>query len=232
MPFRKLSNYEDWNGFYHIPVNKESYYHVKASGDMFLVWNEPDLGIMAECPAKMTSDVKALASTVNMAKKHFSSNGQGGGKFVINEFGHVIVPYKPDDYHGYLPKKIGNWNGIIEFEGPYGLFSLKPKTLKTGDDWTLPYIGIKYQLHWSNSIYFYHRVADFNVVVRSPKKDISLINKLREIRTGRKGASFIVNNYGAVITKVEENGIWKRKFIGSINYNEWFDETQVSNPDF
>lgn len=219
----------DWAGFYYVPANKESRYYVNNKDELFFRWE--DDSSYYECPALMTVEVQRLAKAVNNAKAQYSNRRRKGGKFVINEYGDIIVPYKPSSFDNYAPKLVGHWAGEISFESPNDdeMLSLNPDRYKHGDTWELPYLGSKYNLAARNYVYMQFRHNAGVSCIKPASMPQTLIKKIRLLKP-EGGISFIVNTHGVVITKVQQGRSWIAKYVGTIDYNQWFTRDQLRNP--
>lgn len=205
-----------WKGRYRRPVGNEPTYHVSTRGEVNLIWF--DEGFRAKCPVIVSVAVKQMADAVNAIKR--AKAGQGGGGFVINEFGQVISPIA-ESRDRYL---VGECNGILYFKNSMNnneRTSLNDSGLKLGDEWKKPYIGISYNLNQYDQICFRKEDEDGCTEIYPSKQDTDLIKKLRKVREDGY-IRFIVNQYGVVLTKKEINGTWKGIYVGQINYDKWF----------
>jgi len=209
---------EEWKGFYRIPVGKVSKFHAKADGSLIFEWR--DGGFHFECEAEEDSGVDKLITAVNDLK--ISKAGQPGGSFIINEFGHVIVPYFGQD--GEPPILIGKCDGEIFFENPWdddSLLSLDTP-LSCGDQWELPYIGIKFNLSNKDKIHFIKEDHAGQKKYYLGNNYDELVHNIRKIRPWG-GCSFIVNPHGHVIIKKKVGPIWKPYYVCQIDYSKWYD---------
>src|SRR6185295_131632 len=91
--------------------------------------------------------------------------------------------------------------------------------LRNGDKWTLPYVGVPYNLHRNGSVYFYKEDEDGGRSVHPPRQDPALVRAIRNIRPCGP-VRFIVNPAGLVLTRrpvgisaAEES--WQPVFVGS-----------------
>jgi len=167
----------------------------------------------------MTNELKHLAKCINQVKRQRA--GQPGGAFIINEFGQVICPIADASLDRYY---VGDCQGEIAFSGPDGnTFTLNDEAdLTPGEDWSLPYLGLPYNLSGDGEIYFQVKDGDDTERVRPPCQDEELIQAIRRIR-GWGGVRFLVNPHGIVLTKSEEGAFnWRPKYVGRINYDLWF----------
>ena len=161
-----------------------------------------------------------------MAKKRLG--GHGGGAFIINEFGQVIVPASDNSGRRVL---VGEIEGPFYLKNPFDENEIidlsNTDGLKCGDRWTQPYIGVQYNLSKRSKIYFYRKTNVGGNTEYPVTQDQQLIESLRKIR--RYGAArFIVNPFGIVLTKSPLNENWSPEeewhpvFVGQINDNYWF----------
>jgi len=191
-----------------------------------LIW-ETDDGI-ATCRAIDCVATIDLVDAVARAKR--SAGGEGGGSFLINEYGKVLVPASDGDGRRFLA---GRLEGTLLFENPFlpeepidlGLH----EPLENGDPWKLPYIGIPYHLHRRGNIYFYQNDESGGRSIFPPQQDSQLIRAIRNVRPYGP-VRFLVNPAGLVLTKIPSNihrrseDHWEPVFVGSINPNLWFKE--------
>lgn len=218
-----------WNGRYARIPGDASVFHLKfINGRMWpaIEWTtEEGTG---NCAALPSSAAEELAASVERAKRH--AGGSGGGSFVINEFGQVLVPASDGAGRRFLA---GQLDGRLYFENPFDpedSFDLGDYShLQTGDPWKLPYVGFPYNLNGRSQIYFYRLDDDGGQSVYPPRQDMSLIQAFRLIR--RTGAvRFIVNLAGVVLTKCPNNEHWSPEeswqpvFVGRINRTLWFEK--------
>jgi len=215
--FQLMNPPYEWYGRYRRPAGDESAYHVK-NGVINVFWR--DSGYNLECPViETTPDVRRLAEAVNAAKQ--AATGNRGGSFVINEFGQVICPVE-NSRDRFL---VGEARGDLYFKDPRNdsRLCLNKRGLNCGDLWPLPYMGIQYQLHRNNEIYFWYEDEDGGATEYPWKQDLELISNIRNIR--RDGpVRFLVNQYGIVLTKKEVGPKQWRTYVGRINYGCWFDK--------
>ena len=216
-----------WLGRYGRIPGEESVFHIKrVHGRMCItaIWKTGDY--VATCKACNCQGVSGLTQAIIKAKKRLG--GYGGGAFVINEFGQVIVPASDNSGRRVL---MGEIVGPFYLENPFDEDALidlsNTDGLKCGDRWTQPYIGTPYNLSKRSEIYFYRKTNEGGKAEYLPAQDQQLIKSLRSIR--RYGAvRFIVNPYGVVLTKRPPKGDWSQQeewqsvFVGYINYNYWF----------
>lgn len=216
-----------WFGRYARIPGEESVFHIKrVDGCMRItaIWKTGDY--IATCKACDSQDISSLTQAIIRAKKRLG--GYGGGAFVINEFGQVIVPASDNSGRRVL---VGEIDGPFYLENPFDECTLidisDTDGLKCGDRWIQSYIGIPYNLSKRSKIYFYNKTNEGGQVEYPPAQDQHLIKSLRKIR--RYGAvRFIVNPFGVVLTKRPPKGDWSQTeewqsvFVGHINHKYWF----------
>jgi hypothetical protein len=218
-----------WRGRYARVMGDASVFHLQYVGGRLwpiLLWSTDD-GVLA-CRAIASESVEDLAEAVAQAKRQ--GGGSGGGAFLINEFGQVIVPSSTANGKRFIAGRI---HEIPTFENP-----VAPKTpinlgkhdhLDTGDPWQLPYIGMPYNLHRNGTIYFYHEDEFGGRSTYPAQQDLELIDAIRTVRPFGP-VRLLVNPAGLVLTKVPVNGPsrpdpqWQPVFVGTINPNCWFEK--------
>jgi len=209
-----------------------SYWKVTVKDEILVEWNV-DNETKITLQTKKDAELQRLAVTINQAKRCFGS--YGGGAFLINEFGQVIVPSTNGDGRRILVGEIegnilllnpedGKWIDISDDSG-----------FKTGDKWPKPYLGNVYRLSKNDRVYYLDENEDEREVIYPPKQDLSLIEKLRTVRPDGR-ARFIVNPYGIVLTKVPvlswdsningDETSWLPVYVGRINYQKWFEKEE------
>ena len=210
-----------WYGRYsRIPGDKSVFHLTYFGGRMWpVIYWETDEGT-GTCAACQCDAAEQLADAVELAKRR--AGGRGGGSFIINEYGQVLVPASDGLGRRYLA---GRLTGRVLFENPFDPDDLidlgDDEHLQPGDPWKLPYVGFPFRLSKRNKIYAIRDDEDGRFVDFAPANDPVLIHSLRSIR-GRYGSvKFIVNYCGLVVTKAEEHD-WHPVFAGRINRNLWF----------
>ncbi len=163
-----------WTGRYRRIPGRSSSLHVRWDDKVDLIWQDGIDSIT--CPAEMTNELERLAEAVNAVKRRFT--GQPGGSFVVNEYGQVIAPVADGSWDRYY---IGDYTGRIVFTGPEGeRFTLAGDDApECGDDWSLPYIGIPYNLSWDNKIHFKMTEGIDTESLYPPRQDVNLIRAIR-----------------------------------------------------
>lgn len=207
-----------WLGRYKRPEGEESAYHVGVDHRIEVRWR--DGGDNLTCPVEVIPATTRLAQAVNAVKKQ--KTGQAGGAFVINEFGQVLCPLQ-NSRERFL---VGLAGGSLRFEDPDkdGVYRCigDDSDLVCGDEWTLPYIGMQYQLAAGGWIYYWREGKDRAGSEKPPRQDEALLERLRGIRP-HGAVRFIVNHHGIVLTKKPINrSTWQAVYVGRIDPKLWF----------
>jgi len=214
-----------WQGRYSRPWGETSTFKIKYTEEHGF-WPVVEWDISEGRSIYLACDcnsIEELIKAVNKVKIRIS--GKEGGAFVINEFGQVIVPTIWGNGERFL---VGEVEGLLLFEDLYGgeIIDLSDDAgLQTNDPWDKPYVGVQYNLRGDSNICYYDN--KLGSTEYPPEQDRDLIKKLRKVR--RYGAAtFIVNQYGLVLTKIpegeyqEDDDKWLSVYVGRINYNLWF----------
>lgn len=218
-----------WDGRYGRVVGDSSVFHLRHIGGHLwpvVVWQTDD-GV-ATCRAFACAATVGLVNAVARAKRQ--AGGEGGGSFLINEYGKVLVPASEGGGQRFLA---GRLNGTLLFENPFlpdvPIDLGNNELLENGDPWKLPYIGIPYHLHRAGHIYFYKQDESGGRSIYPPQQDYELIRAIRNVRPYGP-VRILVNPAGLVLTKVpsgihpQSEDCWQPVFVGSINPNLWFEE--------
>ena len=218
-----------WTGRYGRVMGDSAVFHLRYTrGRLWpvVLW-ETDSETVT-CCAEDSMTARELVATVARAKRH--GGGDGGGSFLINEYGKIIVPASDGDGRRFLAGRI---NGPLLFDNP-----LLPGTsidfgdagkCRNGDPWNLPYVGVPYHLHRNGRIYFYQYDDEGGHSVHPPKQDPDLIRAIRRLRPYGP-VRILVTPGGLVLTKVPSGAqtlseeSWLPVFVGRINFNFWFEE--------
>ena len=218
-----------WTGRYARVPGVSAAFHLRYHDDRLwpvIVWPRDDE--VAICPAIECAAVDELAMAVAEAKRF--AGGTGGGLFLINEFGQALVPSSDGDGTRLLA---GRLSGPLLFENPFApedpidLYS--ERDFRNGDRWTLPYVGMPYNLHHSGNIYFYHQDEHGGRSTYPPRQDEQLVRALCRVRTSGP-IRFLVTSGGLVLTKVppdtgwEPEQTWQPVFAGTIDRKLWFEK--------
>jgi hypothetical protein len=208
-----------WTGRYGRVMGDSAVFHLRyARGRLWpvVIW-ETDSEIVT-CHAADSMAARELVATVARAKRH--AGGDGGGSFLINEYGKIIVPASDGDGRRFLAGRI---NVPLLFDNP--LLSGTSIDLgdagncRNGDSWNLPYVGVPYHLHRNGRIYFYQYDDQGGHSVHPPKQDLELIRAIRHLRPYGP-VRILVTPGGLVLTKIssgmqtspEES--WQPVFVG------------------
>ena len=218
-----------WKGRYGRVMGDSSVFHLRyLDGRLWpvLLW-ETDTGV-ASCRAIDGTATGELVHAVAQAKRH--AGGEGGGSFLIDEYGKVLVPASNGDGRRFL---VGRLTGRLLFENPF--LPDKPidlgdqASLENGDAWRLPYVGIPYHLHRTGRIYFYQQDEQGGRSIYPPQQDSELIQAIRNVRPYGP-VRIVVTPGGLVLTKLPTDsrtpseGRWEPVFVGAINPKVWFEE--------
>jgi len=216
-----------WYGRYsRIPGDSSVFHLTYLGGRMWpVIYWETEEGT-ATCAACQCDAAAHLANAVERAKR--KSGGSGGGSFMINEYGQVLVPASDGSGRRYLA---GELQDQLLFENPFD--EDEPidlgccDYLQPGDPWKLPYVGFPFNLNRRSQIYYYCVDDEGGQSIYPRQQDRGLIHALRGIR--RTGAvRFIVNPCGVVLTKCPVEAQWTPEeswqpfYVGRININTWF----------
>lgn len=224
--FRRVAPRE-WSGRYARVPGEKCVMHLRSVAGRTAVavrWDRGDeTGWCATVDGSASRD---LAGAVLSAKQQLG--GGGGGSFVINEFRQVIVPASDGGGRRLL---VGEVVGSLRFHNPFEpdeVFDLAaPSSIKAGDPWDRPYVGMPYHLSKRNELYFWRVDEDGGRKELPVQQDTGLISAIRLIR--RFGAvRFLVNHEGIVLTKRPAAEAWQPEeqwepvFVGRIDFPRWF----------
>ncbi len=222
----------EWKGRYSRITGDNTVFHLKyINGRMWpaIFWEtEDERGMCAACECDAAGQ---LAAAVEAAKR--KAGGTGGGAFVINEYGQVLVPASDGSGRRYFA---GELSGRLLFENPFDdddpIDLGDDRNLQPGDPWKLPYVGFRYNLSGRSKIYYFHEGDEGGKSVYPRQQDRSLVQSFRSLR--RSGAvRFIVNPFGVVLTKCPVQDDWSPEeqwqpcYVGRVNLNMWFEKENV-----
>ena len=215
-----------WSGRYGRIPGDFGAFHLRYSGTRwspFVDWDHD--GERAACPMPSTDGAIALASAVKVGKRFLG--GKGGGSFLIDEYGRILVP---------APRRgdprvvvVGECSGPLEFVDSMsgsGTFDLADDDgLDAGAVWDRPYVGAQHQLSKSSELYFWHVTTDGSDKLLPTSQDPELIGSLRSLRPS--GAVRFVACYGGfVLTKIPvgewDSLRWEPRYVGRIDPERWF----------
>jgi len=214
-----------WLGRYLAIVGEKPRFHAR-NGGVNISWSDQWSAEQYDLSSELVSkDAGDLYERVVAAKTELGH--RGGGSFLINEYGRVLVPRtnRRDD----APVKVwcaGTWEGPLTFVNPWTdeRFDLYDDAgLKCGDHWHGPYIGMPHTLRGDDSIAI--KVGNASSIyadrwqLANGGGPDELVQALRRVR--RRGfARFISCVGGVVITK--EAQAWRPIYVGRFNLTGWF----------
>lgn len=218
-----------WGGRYARLLGDSGVFHLRYSdGHLWpiLLW-VTEAGVVT-CRAVQCAATTEMVVAITRIKRILG--GEGGGSFVINEYGKVLVPASNGSGQRFLAGRIV---GRLLFENPFS--PSKPidlgnrEMLENGDRWLLPYIGIPYHLHRESRIYFYQQDDSGGRSIYPSRQDLELVQAIRAVRP-HGAVRILVTPGGLVLTKkpsvartVSEDQ-WEPVFVGVINTRVWFEE--------
>lgn len=220
-----------WPGYYRRIPGDTTAFHVPSNEGgrvlPFVYWDRAEG--RGRCWMVESEAAYALADAVNAAKRELG--GSGGGSFLINEHGQVLVPAPGGGGDVLLAGEIA---GDLEFENPFlsgATFSLADDArLCVGDSWDRPYVGMWYNLAKYGQVYRMRMAASAQMKELPARQDSSLVRNLRSIRP-YGAVRFIVNPHGIVLTKAPPDGdaetlceeeSWTTAYAGRIDPTRWF----------
>jgi hypothetical protein len=173
-----------------------------------------------------TAAARELVHAVIQGKGHFGYGG--GGSFLINEYGQVLVPSPTGTCQQVL---VGEWTGPLEFHNPFdgGTFDITDdEGLEPGDAWDLPYVGVPHHLSKWDELYFWDELDQRKVC--PPEQDQELIRCLRRLRPSG-AVRFIVTPGAFVLTKVDvwervRSTRWEARYVGRLRSGLWFSKEE------
>lgn len=222
-----------WMGRYNRIPGEASVFHIRFSRVVGHFWPLALSRINGEILEYLFADCSATRTlTAHICRLQQRINGFPGGSFVINEYGQVLVP-DTNEYRSryYVGRLIGDWK-LRDPENLSRLVSLDADvTMRCGDVWARPYVGVPYRLSRSDRIYFVQRLPDGEKILYPRKQDLRLIALLRRLRKWGP-MSFIVNPFGVVLTKQADclssyEEVWTPVFVGRVDYSTWFEREEV-----
>ena len=213
-----------WTGPYGRIPGETTVFHVRMHPRKAQVWplvlqtQDADLG---SCWAMDGPEIHELTKAVLKAKRFLG--GGGGGEFLINEFGQVVVPSP-----GGTGRRAyaGRVEGRLRFENPFNpgeVVDLSDDSgLSVGDPWPVPYVGCQYNLAAGGWVYTTLETRDGTTYPRLQRDCTYLIQSLRQIRPFG-AARFIVNPCGLVATKRQDGAQWHPVYVGRLRVGGWFE---------
>ena len=213
-------NLKRYTGYSPTRVTKDAKYTVTAYGDVRLEYQESSRIRMM----LTTSDHPDLVEMVNAIKNEINP-GRDGGAFYINEFHHVLVP----DGQGGKCYYAGNYTRDLEFGDDQLLVTARaPASLRPGDDWPGPHVGIPYVLNAGATDIRFENLIDerrWETILltdfHDPVAVRLLTRRLADVK-GTSGGRFFINERGEFFAPVGVAGSWTYKYIGPIGDDVWF----------
>ncbi|GBD30579.1 hypothetical protein HRbin32_01687 [bacterium HR32] len=210
---------KEWGGFYKRIPGKDTAYHVR-SGTVFCLWERRRYWRLW-CAMVGSAAADELVRAVREGKRFFGYSG--GGSFLINEYGQVLVPSPAGDGRQAL---VGEWMGSLEFVDPLNneVFDMADDGgLELGDPWLRPYVGVPHHLSRRDELYFWSDSLDLKVP--PPGQDPRLIECLRSLRP-HGPVRFITLPGGFALTKVPRRvggrTVWQPVYVGRLDLDSWF----------
>ena len=200
-------------------IRREAKYTAKMDGRVQLLHGKDE-------PALLTTDThKELVGLVNEVKRF--GGGKGGGKFLINEYRHILVPPTENSKDVLFA---GVYTRDLEFKlaGNVVLSPVAPASIRCGDVWPGPHAGLKYRLTAGAQDVRYEVVdggeercvflSDFF----SPDDLRPFLAKLRSIKP--KGGPFYVNEAREMFAPLKNGEQTEYIYIGPLKDQPWFPE--------
>lgn len=207
-----------WTGRYGRIPGKTPVFRARADGTMEVYWSVHGEDTWLTSEAVADPAIEELIEAINKYK--LDATGSRGGSFLINEFGQVLVP----SGGSRSIMLVGELQGVPEFEDPCtdDLFHLAGEDFDgPGEEWELPYVGMRFNLMSDDRIRFKHQTADGENNVYLASDADALVEALRKVRPSGT-IRFVVNLHGVVLTKTEPD--WAPVFVCRLDYDEWFDK--------
>ena len=225
MPFERFEKVLNWSDlYYRRPWGKEPCFHVTAQNEIQIIKSFVLDRYLYRADMKVEG-MHNLAVSVNLFK--LAAVHSMGGIFSINEYGTVIVPAY-SNYDGCAIAAVGRWTGDMYFLDDAGRRFSLGEDFELGDPWPYSYLGMKYNLSKTNSIY---RVLDPD---KGEQCDPllggydSLIHALRRIRPYGP-MTFLVNPFGCVLAKKVEGDKYPACYVCKLDYDQWFPDPLQSS---
>jgi hypothetical protein len=188
-------------------IGKTRKYHVKLDNTIALDWDVPG---KSEIRLLLTTEQHPdLVDMVNTIKRH--GQNTDGGAFYINEHSQVIVPAGyPVRYYlaGTYVNQLRFWweNEIISGDAR----GFDGKSLRAGDPWTGPLVGIPYVFAAGGNDVYYTVEISPGAVQRIYLTDVTdnaepTLSVVRAI-IGNQGGRFYVNEYSEMFRPSGGNG--------------------------
>jgi mRNA-degrading endonuclease RelE of RelBE toxin-antitoxin system len=199
-------------------IGKDTRYTVKLDGTVQLVYS-----VGSNERALLTTDEHPeLVALVNEAKRRGGSS-QGGGGFLINEYRLVLVPTQSGEvlYAGVYTRD-------LEFTFEKTLISpVAPPSIRPGDIWPGPHVGIKYTLAAGAKDVRYDEETARGTMRRVCLSEFhsngDLSGLLSMLRTAKpNGGAVYVNEARELFAPVDDGKGYKRRYLGHLGGRPWF----------
>lgn len=205
-------------------IAKDAHYTVTSDGKVRLTYS-----IGGNEKYLLTTDAHPkLVSIVNAAKRE-GRNSQGGGRFAINEFRHVLVPLPSGREVIYA----GDYERNLEFkfDETTVISPIAPKNLRPGDIWRGPHVGINYTLaagaaniRFTTTTVSGERTKETTIALTDFHSGESLAELLQMCRAVKpNGGAIYINEARELFAPVDnKKGKYERLYIGNLGNNPWF----------
>jgi len=216
---RKLEPMKPYRGNTSKGIGKETHYTVKLDGTVQLIYS-----VGARERALLTTDGHPdLVALVNEAKRR--GGGTGGGRFLINEYRHVLVPTEKKQL-----LFAGVYTRDLEFEFDNTLITpVAPRGLRPGDPWPGPHAGVRYVLAAGASDIRYEedtpRGTRLTVCLtdhHSPGALRGLLDMCRAVKPA--GGALYINEARELFAPVSDGRTYRRLYVGHLGDRPWFPE--------
>lgn len=200
-------------------IAKDAHYTVKLSGEVALLYYVGS----RETTLLTTDDHPELVAMVNAAKRAGGST-QDGGRFVINEFRHVLVP----NIAGEQVLLAGVYTRDLEFQFEGSVISpVAPIGIRPGDVWPGPHAGVQYTLAAGAADIRYEENTAHGTQRRVllsdhfSKTDLEpLLQMCRRIKSN--GGAIYINEARELFAPVDNGAGYQRRYIGHVGTLPWF----------
>jgi mRNA-degrading endonuclease RelE of RelBE toxin-antitoxin system len=198
-------------------IAKDTSYSVKLNGSVQLLYyvGASELALLT------TDEHPELVALVNEAKR-IGLASQGGGRFIINEYRHVLVPTPA----GVL--FAGAYTRDLEFVFEGTLVSpVAPPGIRPGDVWPGPHVGVRYTLAvGATDVRFEAETTrgTFKRVSLTDHHSATEVSGLLQMARAVKanGGAVYVNEAREMFAPVDDGKGYQRRYIGHIGRKPWF----------
>lgn len=198
-------------------IAKDTSYTVRLNGSVQLLYyvGASELALLT------TDEHPELVALVNDAKR-IGLASQGGGRFIINEYRHVLVPTPA----GVL--FAGAYTRDLEFVFEGTLVSpVAPPRIRPGDVWPGPHVGIRYTLAAGATDVRFEAETTRGTFKRVSLTDhhsatelAGLLQMARAVKAN--GGAIYVNEAREVFAPVDDGKGYQRRYIGHLGRKPWF----------